>query len=263
MRHFFISYNKADQVWAEWIAWVLEEAGYSTIIQAWDFCPGRNFVIEMNKAAMETEQTIAIISQDYLDAEFTYPEWAAAFARDPKGENRTLIPVRVRECTTPGPLKALIYLDLMGLSEESAHEAILTALEGRGKPATSPAFPGGAVTHQAAYPPSIKVLSNIPHSRNPFFTGRKNILKRLHKALHSHGATVLSQPQAISGLGSVGKTQTAIEYAYQYRDEYTRPSADAGRQRGVAHFRLRCHSLSAQPGSAEGDVGEMLTFDKL
>lgn len=167
MRHFFISYNKADQVWAEWIAWVLEEAGYSTIIQAWDFRPGRNFVIEMNKAAMETEQTIAIISQDYLDAEFTYPEWAAAFARDPKGENRTLIPVRVRECTTPGPLKALIYLDLMGLSEESAHEAILTALEGRGKPATSPAFPGGAVTHQAAYPPSIKVLSNIPHSRNP------------------------------------------------------------------------------------------------
>jgi TIR domain len=32
--HFFISYNKTDRAWAEWIAWQLEEAGYTTIIQA-------------------------------------------------------------------------------------------------------------------------------------------------------------------------------------------------------------------------------------
>jgi len=34
---FFISYNKADKTWAEWIAWILEEAGHNTVIQAWDF----------------------------------------------------------------------------------------------------------------------------------------------------------------------------------------------------------------------------------
>ena len=31
---FFISYISVDRAWAEWIAWALEEAGYSTIIQA-------------------------------------------------------------------------------------------------------------------------------------------------------------------------------------------------------------------------------------
>ncbi|MCP4979232.1 MAG: toll/interleukin-1 receptor domain-containing protein [Gammaproteobacteria bacterium] len=50
MKDFFISYNKADRRWAEWIGWELEEAGYSTVIQAWDFKPGGNFVLEMDKA---------------------------------------------------------------------------------------------------------------------------------------------------------------------------------------------------------------------
>ncbi len=29
MKDFFISYNRADRQWAEWIGWQLEEAGYS------------------------------------------------------------------------------------------------------------------------------------------------------------------------------------------------------------------------------------------
>jgi TIR domain len=39
-KDFFISYSHADHRWAEWIAWQLEEAGYSTILQAWDFQTG-------------------------------------------------------------------------------------------------------------------------------------------------------------------------------------------------------------------------------
>jgi len=31
-KDFFISYTGADRQWAEWIAWHLEQAGYSTII---------------------------------------------------------------------------------------------------------------------------------------------------------------------------------------------------------------------------------------
>src|SRR3954467_450086 len=35
-RDFFVSFNKADRVWATWIAWVLEEAGHSVWFQDWD-----------------------------------------------------------------------------------------------------------------------------------------------------------------------------------------------------------------------------------
>ena len=36
---FFISYNHKDEQWATWIAKTLEDSGYTTIIQAWDFKP--------------------------------------------------------------------------------------------------------------------------------------------------------------------------------------------------------------------------------
>src|SRR5437588_8349616 len=78
-KHFFISYNKADRAWAEWIAWQLEKEGYLTVIQAWDFRPGSNFVLEMHKAATEAERTIAVLSPNYLNALYTQPEWSAAF----------------------------------------------------------------------------------------------------------------------------------------------------------------------------------------
>lgn len=60
--------------------------------------------------------------------------------------------------------------------------------------------------------------TNLPFERNPFFTGREKILEDLHSALTKTSATALTQ--AISGLGGLGKTQTAIEYAYRYRDDY-------------------------------------------
>jgi tetratricopeptide (TPR) repeat protein len=61
---------------------------------------------------------------------------------------------------------------------------------------------------------------NIPYRRNPFFTGREQLLKQLHDNLSSARVAALTQAQAISGLGGIGKTQTAVEYAYRYRDEY-------------------------------------------
>jgi hypothetical protein len=142
MKDFFISYNKEDKNWAEWIAWILEEAGYAVVIQAWDFRPGGNFVLEMQKAATGTQKTIAVLSEDYLRAEYTDPEWAAAFARDPQGAERTLIPMRVRECTAKGLLSPISYVDLVSLSEQDARIAILGAFSERGKPSQAPAFPG-------------------------------------------------------------------------------------------------------------------------
>ena len=61
---------------------------------------------------------------------------------------------------------------------------------------------------------------NVPYRRNPFFTGREQLLEHLHDRLTVNKTAALTQAQAISGLGGIGKTQIALEYAYRHRDEY-------------------------------------------
>jgi tetratricopeptide (TPR) repeat protein len=61
---------------------------------------------------------------------------------------------------------------------------------------------------------------NVPYQRNPFFTGREEVLMRLHELLNKEQAPVAVSQQALCGLGGVGKTQVALEYAYRYCHEY-------------------------------------------
>jgi hypothetical protein len=61
---------------------------------------------------------------------------------------------------------------------------------------------------------------NVPFRHNPFFTGRDSLLLQLHNNLASHKATALTQAEVISGLGGIGKTQIALEYAYRFGDKY-------------------------------------------
>jgi tetratricopeptide (TPR) repeat protein len=61
----------------------------------------------------------------------------------------------------------------------------------------------------------------VPYPRNPQFTGREDVLTQLETALLESNAAALTQPQAIRGLGGIGKTQTAVEYAYRHRNAYS------------------------------------------
>ncbi|BCL78998.1 helix-turn-helix domain-containing protein [Ktedonobacteria bacterium brp13] len=70
---------------------------------------------------------------------------------------------------------------------------------------------------------SLTALSphwSVPLPRNPFFTGREEILEALHAQLGVDQVVALTQSSALHGLGGVGKTQIALEYAYRYALEY-------------------------------------------
>ena len=144
-RDFFISYATPDGAWAEWVAWILEENGYTVHLQAWDFLPGKNFALEMQKGATECDRTIAILSDNYLAADFIQPEWAAAFSQDPQSKVSRLISIRVSDCKPTGLLKPIIYIDTVGKAEADAERSILegiaAALKKRGKPEVRPGFP--------------------------------------------------------------------------------------------------------------------------
>ncbi|MEO3826293.1 FxSxx-COOH system tetratricopeptide repeat protein [Actinomadura sp. B10D3] len=62
-----------------------------------------------------------------------------------------------------------------------------------------------------------QVWGRVPQ-RNKNFTGREKLLADLREAITDRVAAVL--PHALHGLGGVGKTQMAVEYAHRFRDDY-------------------------------------------
>jgi hypothetical protein len=160
---FFISYAYADQQWAEWIAWQLEKVGYTTVLRAWDFHTGGNFVLYIDTATKQAKRIIAVLSEDYFASHFTSPEWAVAFQRDPTGKQGILLPVRVRPCNVEGLMGSLVYIDLTGKDEQTAKTTLLARVkQERHKPTQAPAFP--SITHTGPEGPTFP--GALPPVRN-------------------------------------------------------------------------------------------------
>ena len=77
--------------------------------------------------------------------------------------------------------------------------------------------PAGFAPAACGPPPALAgpiTAFQVPYPRNPLFVGRADVLAHLDTALGS-GAVV-----ALAGIGGVGKTQVALEYAYCARAQY-------------------------------------------
>jgi hypothetical protein len=228
---FFIDYHDADLPWAEWIAWQLEQAHYTVIYRHRDFRPGTNIVEKTEQAMKATERVIALLSPDYLRARAAgktfsgVPVWTTTFLHDPSGQRGNLLPIRVRVCHPKGLLNSLIPINLTGLNEASARAALLDGvIRARPIPTDPPAFPGGAPVQdrhepKPSFPPGYRPpIWNIPET-NPCFTNREDELARLFEALHA-GQEGRVHTLVVNGLGGIGKTRVAIEYAYSYKSNY-------------------------------------------
>jgi hypothetical protein len=128
VRDFFISYSGSDNAWADWIAWELEATGLEVLLQRWDFAPGSNFVHEMQRAIVDCRRLVLILSRASLTSRFVEAEWSAFFAADPTGKDRKIIPVRIDDCSPPGLLAQINYIDLGGTSEEEARTRLIHGL---------------------------------------------------------------------------------------------------------------------------------------
>lgn len=78
-----------------------------------------------------------------------------------------------------------------------------------------------------ARPPSPPPLRSgkpivLPYpSLGPLFKGREDFMRQLHESLsRGEGKTAITS-KALYGLGGVGKTRAAVEYAWRYRDDYS------------------------------------------
>ena len=221
---FFISYTQADQAWAEWISWQLETDGYRVLVQAWDMVPGTNWIQSMQEGVTRADRTIAVLSEAYLESVFGGAEWWAAWGQDPTGQGRKLLTVRTADCGRPGLLAAVVSLpDLFDRPEAEAKERLLegitAALEGRRKPAAAPPLPPSqrAIRQEVRFPGVLPTAWNVP-ARNEAFTGRSDELAQLSSGFSARATVTV---YSLHGMGGIGKTQLAIEYAHARAADYT------------------------------------------
>jgi hypothetical protein len=178
----------------------------------------------MNDALAAPTRLVALYSPAYFErARFTNDEWAAIIAEpaSPDGRRR-LVPLRVAAVQPAPVLRPLVFRDLFDRSEADARRELLAAVGGSNRPSGAPGFPGTVAG--AEYPPivgprvpgSLPPVWNVPH-RHPGFTGREALLAALRQRLASGGRALV---QALHGMGGVGKTQLAIEYAHLFAGEY-------------------------------------------
>jgi hypothetical protein len=220
-KDFFISYTKNDEEWAVWIDETLQKAGHSTILQACDY--GMEDKVEF--ALRNTECFIAVLSKEYYDSRYCLQAWTPAFRKDTaKKQNITdisepkkplFIPLKITDFELDDSLLSpRNYVPLFEYNKRDikAQYLLLDAIKPR--PFDRPV----ELTNKPVFADKKDIINNLPRARDPYFTGRIEILDSIHKNLNSN--SMVSLIQSDGGLMGIGKTALALEYAYLHKNEY-------------------------------------------
>jgi CO dehydrogenase nickel-insertion accessory protein CooC1 len=215
----YLSYVPEDRMWADWIEAVLTRAGFrvlprSTVMTAATGDGDVRGSIQAERELQVAPRAIAVLSSAYLHSPDARSIWKTLSSADATDTHRQLIPIRISEVRITEPYNEHPAVDLARMDAAQATAKLLWALDrpvqppgGTGKSAEEPRFPG-------AIPPTW----NVP-ARNADFTGRGAMLELLRDKLAGGGRAVVVA-QALYGLGGVGKTQLALEYAHRFMADY-------------------------------------------
>ncbi len=225
----FCSYAHDDEIWLRKLETHLSLSKRQGLLTLWYhqlISPGTNRQ-EVIDTHLETADVILLlVSADFLASDYCFGiEMKRALERHQKGEAQ-VIPILIRQVDwkhAPFAHLPILPTDAKPLALWADKDAALADVSKNlrrvleGEP-----LPDAGAPHLA--PLSIW---NVPHRRNPHFTGRDELLNRLHQQLTAAGQNApaktrraaLTQPQAIKGLGGIGKTQIAVEYAYRSREQ--------------------------------------------
>jgi hypothetical protein len=205
---FFLSRRGSVAGIAREVADILSERGYRVLIQDYDFALGASFVEAMHEGIKRSRDLIILYTHDYEQSPYTRKEFTSFEAERAQSiEERHIIVLRCEDVQPRGLLADILYQDLVGVEDpEERRLRIIAAAERQSQSVPPPPLPFIGV------PPRIAT-----------FTGRTDEIDRLDAILMRNKRAAVTQAlgrAAVQGMGGVGKTSLAVEYANRYRGLY-------------------------------------------
>src|SRR6266542_3016516 len=206
---FFLSRRGSVATIAREVTDVLTEKGYKVLVQDYDIPLGASFVEAMHEAIINSRDLIILFTEDYLRSPYTRKEFTSFEAdRWKTAEERHIIVLRCEDVPLRGLLADNVYQTLVGIEDpEERKRRIIAAAERQS---------------QAAPPPPRPFIGVPP--RIASFTGRAEQLDKLDVILSEDKPAAVTQASvgraAVQGMGGVGKTALAVEYAHRFRGLY-------------------------------------------
>jgi tetratricopeptide (TPR) repeat protein len=201
-----------DQGWPRWMLDQLDQASFVLVICTETYYRRfRGHEEQLRGKGADWEGTL--ITQEIYDAKSRTVKFVPVFLA---ADQELFIPEPLRPHThyqlTSGAVYESLLRFLLGEAGVKPHPI------GEVKKFSDPTVQTLSFDSSPSHSVSLPRYLGIPH-RNPSFTGRKDLLSSIHRQLETHGISALAQA-AIHGLGGIGKTELAIEYAHQYGEYY-------------------------------------------
>ncbi len=213
--NFLISRTRADGNIAQQIAAILERAGGRVLIQDRDFA-NANFMAEMDRGLASDARVIAVLSPEYLTKPHCTAEWSHPLGRDPLNEHRRLIVLRVTECAPAGLLQNIAFWDLVPV-RDGDQSLLETVVLNAVKPDAERSLDIVSRFWRQAprlIHPEIKPTPNFQDDGGRLFKIDNQLWHR------DATASAITQSTTVNGLGGVGKSTLARQYAFETQDDY-------------------------------------------
>ena len=152
----FISYSHRDKVWVRGtLEPHLKREGLKVCIDHRDFNAGAFALTEMERAVQESRKTVAVVTQHYLDGEWTAFEEVLAATLDPAALRQRLVPIRLERVELPLRLNARIWIDMADARERPSGSIASSRHCANARPAAPVRHRAGHLVRRAPRRPRI------------------------------------------------------------------------------------------------------------
>ena len=207
---FFLSRRGSVAAVAREVENVLTERGYKVFVQDYDIPLSTSFIEAMHEAIKNSRDLVILFTRDYEASPYTRKEFTSFEAERHHGEQeRHIVVLRCEDVPLRGLLADNVYQDLVGVADPEERRRRIIAAAERQSASQRPQLRRG------------RTFVGVP-PRIAGFTGRADALDRLDTILTEDKPAAVTQVgrAAVQGMGGVGKTSLAVEYAHRFRNLY-------------------------------------------